>query len=175
MKHFVPSLLVLIMLLYSGTAKAQETSLYLSLKGGWMMADPSKYGDAFNAGLLFGGLFFQDPSSGSLAIEGEISRTLSDGRISSRPDRGDWEIDTIALYGVYRTPGKYYFKGKLGFLHEDVTFRHLNQRTINDDDTVFSLGLGVGWNIDDRTSLELDYTLIEDDVDFLGAAYTIYF
>jgi hypothetical protein len=166
--------LLLIFLAGNAQAQEQERTIYLGIKGGLMMPDISSLDNAFNFGLQFGGYVHQDPKIGSFAIEGEATITLSDGDVSLGAIDGDWDVDVVAAYGVYRSPGEVYFKGKLGLAYEDVTVDYSGLGSASDDDFNISLGFGVGWNIPEQGSLELEYTIIEEDIDFLSLTYNFY-
>jgi hypothetical protein len=54
-------------------------------------------------------------------IEGEYTHTISEGDATFSGIGGEWHIETYAIYGVFRTRGTLFFKGKIGYLHEDVS------------------------------------------------------
>ena len=82
---------------------------------------------------------------------------------------------TLALYGVFRTPGEFYFKGKAGVLYEDVEVDIPTLFSESEDDTGFSAGIGGGWRLNDSGSLEVEFTLIESDLNYLSLGYNIHF
>jgi outer membrane immunogenic protein len=135
-----------------------------------MMPDVSGLDDALNVGILFGGYIMEETSFGSIAIEGEITTSISDGDVSINGERGDWDIDVIAIYAAYRSQRTIYFKGKIGLLYEDAKVK-TPSRSASNDDIGLSLGIGGGWRIMDRSSLELEYTFIEDDINFFSLAF----
>lgn len=138
-----------------------DTGPYFGAKGGLMDADASGHDKALAAGGVFGYRFFDD-TRGSGALEAEGVLTLKDGDIDGG---GDWEAMTVALYFAYRSIGEVYFKGKAGFVDQDVD--GTNQV---DDETTFSFGLGGGWQIDRKSALELEYTAY-DDLSFVSLGF----
>lgn len=174
MKQLILFMACALMLWLPGTVQAQDRTFYFGLKGGWMFPDVSALDEAFNGGLLAGGFIYEDPATGSIAIEGEVTTSFSDGDVSFLGMRGEWDLDTIALYGVFRSPGQIYFKGKIGILYEDASVT-ISGTGASGDDTGLSAGIGAGWMVWDRGSLELEYTIIEEDVDFLSLSYNFYF
>jgi len=75
------------------------------------------------------------------------------------------EIDTIGVYGAFRSAGSAYFKGKLGFLSEDVSADCVGMTA---SDSGMSYGLGGGIRVGGNGAVELEYTQIEADVSRLS-------
>ncbi|MGH8493313.1 MAG: outer membrane beta-barrel protein [Moraxellaceae bacterium] len=79
------------------------------------------------------------------------------------------EFDTAAFYGAFRSPGKGYFKARVGLLHETLTARDACAGLIDEmSDTGLSLGVGAGFRFG-KGALEVEYTLVEQDVNQLSA------
>ncbi len=75
------------------------------------------------------------------------------------------ELDTAAVYGAYRSSGMAYFKGRIGFLREEFTSRDSCVGLINEEgDSGMSLGVGGGLRFG-KGALEIEYTVVEQDVD----------
>jgi hypothetical protein len=132
---------------------------YFGAKAGSMMIDVGGMDDPSNAGVMVGhewGVVL-----GDIGVQGEITSSIDDGSYAGQ----DVSIDTQAVYGVFRTAGPVYFIAKLGMLREDVTIG-----SVSDDDTGSSAGLGVGFSIG-LAQFEVEYTQIEDDVDFLSVGF----
>lgn len=161
-------------LLLATASFAAASSFYVGVKGGLMMSDLDEMDDAVNGGLVLGYAFVDDEHVGSFAVEAEYTNTISKGDVSILGADGEWEVETLALYGVYRSPGTIYVKGKIGVLNEDVSI-DVGGIEAAESDTGGSLGIGGGIRIGDRTSLEIEYTIIEEDVDFLSAGLNIHF
>src|SRR5690606_4410542 len=103
---------------------------------------------------------------GGFGIEFEHTETEGDVSVPFY-GKGDYEVETNALYAVYRSLGTAYFKAKIGVLNEDVTIKNFGviPGSIKDDDTGASAGVGGGFRIG-PVSMEAEYTVIEEDVDF---------
>lgn len=79
------------------------------------------------------------------------------------------EFDTAAVYGAFRSAGKVYFKGRVGVLNESLTARDTCVGLIDDEsDTGLSFGIGGGVRFG-KGALEIEYTLVEQDVDQISA------
>lgn len=112
----------------------------------------------------------------------------------------DVNIETTALYGVFRSSGDLYFKAKAGYLREKSTvtvypqsfdlfvdvvypndpiefsstrgdeefdnFAGDSDRKLSESASGFSAGLGVGYKVSRRFFSELEYTMLNDDLDF---------
>ena len=152
---------------------AAANQFYVGIKGGLMKPDAGGYDDAVNAAVLLG-FEFLDLDVGSIAIEGEYTETISEGDATFGGIRGDWDIETYAIYGVFRTRGTLFFKGKIGYLHEDVSST-VGGFGATGSDSGLSLGIGGGLRIGYYGSVELEYTIIEEDVGFLSLGFNYYF
>lgn len=154
----VKSALILSGLLLS-TQPVLANDFYIGAKAGKMMSDANGFADTNNLGVVLGydiiGVVL-----GDVSVEGEL--TNSTGTASAPPPANDWEIQTAAAYAVFRSAGMVYFKGKAGVLHEKVKTQ---ERTVNDTGT--SIGAGVGLSVG-VAQFELEYTLIEQDVNYLS-------
>jgi len=174
MKVFRLLTLVALCLLFAGNVFAaqhmqaqQKPQLYAGGKLGLMMLDVSNSDDAINLGGVLGATINQS-EIGSLALEGELTFTVVDGEIA---DVVDWSVTTLAGYGVYRSNGPLYFKGKLGLAYWDADVDGFYSL----DDIDLSLGLGGGYRVSDKTAFELEYTIIESDIDFLSLGFVVNF
>lgn len=153
-------------------AQAADNPLYVGLKGGLMMVDLSEYDDATSAGVVLGYKIMQN-NDGSLALEGEFT-TSSSADIQVLGVKGKWDIDTWAAYLAYRVGGDMYFKAKAGILNEDVNV-DIAGANISGSDSGLSVGVGVGWKFDKKNSLEVEYTVVEEDVNFVSVGVNFAF
>ena len=84
------------------------------------------------------------------------------------------QIRSLSAYGVFRTTGRVYFKGRVGLAASlmDVTdvqcSGSLCINNLNDDDLGLALGAGAGVMITKALKLELEYKLINSDIDIYG-------
>jgi Outer membrane protein beta-barrel domain len=153
-------------------AMAAGNPLYLGVKGGKMMVDLSEYEDVSTAGLVVGYKLF-DNQAGSVAVEGEYTNS-STGDITVLGVTGQWDIDTWALYAAYRTPGNLYAKAKAGVLHEKINVNIVGAG-ISGSDSGLSLGVGGGLRLGRNAALELEYTIVEQDVNFASLGVNLNF
>ncbi len=138
--------------------------LYLGVTGGVVTNDRSGFDNAVNGGVLVG-YEFLDLKIADLAAEGVYTTTLSEGDVSGVP--GDWDVDTIAAYGVLRTVGPIYLKGRAGVARSKA------QTSVRSyDNTDFSAGLGAGFSVG-IAQFEFDYTFVSDDLSFIGLTLNI--
>lgn len=152
-------------LTFSATAQAADSPLYLGLKAGKVMIDISAYDDANSTGLVLG-YKISDNADGSLAVEGEYTKS-STADITVLGIKGEWDVDTLAVYLAYRSGGDLYFKGKVGYLNEDINVNIVGA-TISGSDSGMSYGVGGGWKLGKKAALELEYTVIEEDANFVS-------
>jgi len=164
---FVVSMLVFMATNVSAaTTQAKKAQPYIGGKLGLMMPDASGVDDAVNLGILVG-MTLNEVSAGSISVEGELTTTIVDGDTGG----GDWDVTTLAGYGVFRSSGPLYFKGKAGLVYWDASIDAGPFGTYSDDDIDISFGVGGGFKISDKTALELEYTIIESDLDFLSLGF----
>ncbi len=145
-----------------------EGKWMIGVKAAVVQNGTTGFDDSSNIGLLLGYEFARPIGfDGTASIEIEGSTNLSDGDID--PDSlfgtgGDWDVDTLALYFAYRTPGTVFFKGKLGVIRSEVTANVAGQ-SIEDDDAALSWGVGLGLRLHERFNAELEFTDDTGDTD----------
>ena len=142
----------------SGGAWAQSTDqLMFGLKGGF--AKP--HGSSNDAGFsIFGmlGKRIQD----NVYWEAELGLGIIDGEVGNN---NDWNINSIAGYGVYRTSGDIHLKAKLGVSYWDDDF---------DDDVNLTAGIGLGFRAGNGL-IDVEYTQINPDTDYITVGYIFNF
>ena len=136
--------------------------LYLGVQAGSMNHDGSGFDNANNLGLILG-YEFLNVALGDIAIEGGYTNTVDKGNAPT----GDWEIETLAAYGVFRTAGPLYLKVKGGVLRSNI-----KESMQSNTSTEFSGGIGGGFSVG-IAQFELEYTRIEEDVSFISLTLNI--
>lgn len=151
---------------------AQAEGVYGGLKYISAQTDVDGLNSADNAGVLIGYEFGKDDLR--WAIEGELTKSVSDGdgNVSGFP--ASWSVDTMALYGAVRYGQDLYVKGKVGFLREDAKIS-AGGASASGDDSGISYGLGVGYRATDRVSIEAEYTVVEEDINFISLGVNVAF
>lgn len=102
---------------------------------------------------------------GPFAIQGEAYSAESEVENAGFSDA---DLDVLAVYGVFRTPGFIYFMAKGGFVDGEVSASGFSE-----DDTALSYGIGGGLNLADFIFIEAEYTLFDvdnTDFDFFGVS-----
>lgn len=94
--------------------------------------------------------------------EAELSLGIIDGEVGKNKD---WNINSIAGYGVYRTDGDVHLKAKLGVSYWDDDF---------DDDFNLTAGIGLGIRAG-RGVIDVEYTQINPDTDYITVGYMLPF
>jgi len=174
MKVIRYSVVLVMFVLLAVNVQAAQPKTYAGVKIGQMMIDAGGYDDATNVGLVFGATL-NEVQAGSLSIEGELTFSLVEGDVSFFGFDGDWDVLTLAGYGVYRSNGQLYFKGKAGLLYEDVSVNVSGLPGVSGDDIGLSFGIGGGYKLNEKMNLELEYTIIESDLDFLSVGLNMIF
>ncbi|BAU50205.1 OmpA domain-containing protein transmembrane region- containing protein [Sulfurifustis variabilis] len=167
-----PLAIVLATLLAVSPAGAQQVvnPMYFGFKAGTMDLDASGFDNASNWAVLLGFTLYDRPETGSFALEGEYSRSFDDGDVRVAGARGEWDAETLALYGAYRTGGSVFLKAKAGWANWDVNVSGPGTRA-EGDDSDFSYGAGAGLRLSPRTGFEAEYTVIESDLSFVSLGF----
>ena len=148
------------------------------------LADP---GDV-SLGLKFGQTvvsdFEDDPVLSQVDVEGESAFGLNasyqltpglhidlelvrGGSTFSMPGLSlDVDIDTTAVYAAYRSQGDLYLAGRIGYLRQTLDSDEIGKAS----ESGSSLGFGAGYRVSPRVAVEVDYTLVEEDIDWLMAS-----
>ncbi len=104
------------------------------------------------------------------SVEGELTTSLADGDVSVPffGKVGDLSVTTLAVYGVYKSVGELYFKGKAGLALTDADIGAFG----SEDDLNLSFGIGGGWTVSEKGSLEVEFTFLEiTDATYLSFGY----
>jgi opacity protein-like surface antigen len=149
---------VLLSAIATSVHAAETPGFFYGAKGGFMKPDGDRNDSAFNIGGVIG-----QPIQRYFSWEAELTVSVVDGEVGGNED---WDILTLAGYGVFRSEGKIGFKGKAGVAYWDAD---------SDDDLSLSLGVGVGFRLDKTGMLDIEYTQIDDQVDFISVGYLFNF
>lgn len=137
--------------------------LYLGVSGGVMDHNESGYDNATNLGARIG-YEFLNVGLGDLGVEGEFTGTVSDGTF---PVAANWSVNTFSGFGVLRTAGPVYIKGRAG-----LTYWDLSTMGVSRDGVDFSYGLGLGISIG-LAQLEFEYTKLGGDNNYYGVSLNL--
>jgi hypothetical protein len=142
----------------SCTAMAQSTK---GLMFGGTAGFAKPHGSNNDTATIIGGRL-GNQIQGNVSWEADVNLTLSDGELNGD---NDWNITSVAAYAVYRTDGDIHLKAKLGVAYWDDSF---------DNDTSLSAGIGIGFRMG-RGILDVEYTQINNYVDYITVGYTLPF
>lgn len=145
---------------HSETAQASE-SAYLGAKFGVFNLDFPEATNPIPLGFQIGYHF-----NGGLSLE--LEYLSGDGDVEVSGTDVDVDVTTVGLYGTYRSEDPFYWLVKMGVLREEVE-ASVGRIALDADDTGLSLGGGAGYRFSQRVSVEAEYTIIEADVDYIGA------
>lgn len=156
-KKLLPLLTCCFGIALSASTLHAADGLYMGVQAGSMNHDGSAFDNSTNLGVTLG-YEFLNVALGDIAIEGGYTNTVDKGSVPG----GDWEIETLAAYGVFRSAGPLYIKGKAGVLRSDIKVL-----SGSSESTEFSAGLGGGISVG-IAQFELEYTRVAEDVDFIS-------
>lgn len=150
---------------YSNRAEAFVGEVYLGVKYGRItysddVPDYDDGSDTRNLGFMFGKRF-----NDNVGMELEYTQTVT----ADDTDVGDIHTDTLGLYVVGKIGGKVYAKGRLGYTRLTQE-RNFSGESFDNNSYGIAYGLGVGFNVYDKGSIEIEYTVLPktDDRDFLA-------
>jgi len=148
----------------------QPMEFYVGVKSGlfWLSEDIEEISDIYPVGILFGYGMPTRFKNVSSALEGEFNYGLFGGDWEEGIE-GGMDMWTVAIYTVVSISmgDVAYLKVKTGYLYENVSIT-VDDYTDSVDDTGFSFGGGAGFNITDKVSAEAEFTVIEQDVNFIS-------
>lgn len=159
MKKIAGAFLFSIALTTSAWAET-ETGFYIGLTAGSDKIDVDGVDDASGAGLMAGWHFNKNIS---LEFSGHASDADADAILSGCV----LEVDTVAMYLAARSSGQLYAKGRVGALSETITPRDTCVFVPEETESGLSAGIGGGVHLG-QAALELEYTLVEADVNRLS-------
>ena len=167
MKNITQIISTILISAISTFANANEHSY--GVKGGIML---NSSGNASNANSV--GFVTKIPlTNNSSSVEVELTTSIIGGGVGGGNDY-DWDLTTIAGYYSHRiNQDNYYMKLKAGLLYERVVITDNSPFPLDDvteNDTGLSLGFGIGWTIN-KNKIEVEYTIIEQDISFLSVGY----
>ncbi|MEX0959225.1 MAG: outer membrane beta-barrel protein [Burkholderiales bacterium] len=148
----------LIAAMFSAGAFAQGTQpLMIGGKAGFQKPHGSDNDAGFGVGAVLG-----KNIQGNLSWEAELMINVIDGE---RGRNRDWDIDSVAGYAVYRSPGDVHVKAKMGVSYWDDPA---------DDDINLTAGIGLGMRMG-RGILDVEYTQINPNTDYITVGYILPF
>ena len=173
------TLAVLVALLWSPAIAQQEGTFFGSeANGKWIIGGKigqvrtgkDGFDDANAAGLIVGYEFARPVGyDGKTSIEFEFMSS-SDGDV--RPgssflpagESGQWNAELTNVFFAYRTPGKIYFKAKLGGQRTKETLK-ITGDSVDNDEVAFAFGIGLGIKLAEWARLEIEYSQDAGDND----------
>lgn len=153
--------------LWLACGAAQAGDWYVGASLGVMDSDVRGFDETTNAGLLVGYDVYRLDIF-HLALEGEVTTTVSDGDVESNGVRGDWDIDTQAAYLAARLGGDFFIKVRFGGIREDISI-DVAGFSRSETDTGGSWSGALGWQIAPHWAVQLEGTLIEADLNYWNA------
>lgn len=138
--------------------------IYVGLRAGMMDASGPGLGDDAGNVAVLGGYEFHQDERGTFFGEGEYSRSFSDGNV---PGGGEFDVETLGAYAGFRSAGPWYWKAKAGFTFFDIGVTG-TVTPAEEDETSLSFGIGGGGWLNNQTGVEVEYTFIDSDLDFIS-------
>lgn len=128
----------------------------------------------FSLGLKYGALFVDEPKADStnplgIQLEYHFNQKLAieidyiKGDSGTDDSLSDENMASIGIYGVLRSQNSTYALLKLGIQNELGKSELLNQKGIN-----LSAGIGAGVNLNRQFAIESEYTLLNENLSYLG-------
>ena len=88
--------------------------------------------------------------------------------------KADYQSNSYSIYGVYRTPGKVYFKGRLGYSYQESEFSKSSYNLPTTYESGMSGSLGVGTKFK-KLAIEVEYTYSTEYLSHLSVGALISF
>ncbi|KXO12714.1 outer membrane protein [Moritella sp. JT01] len=162
MKKLIPLILSLTTIATTSAIAEDKTSgnidFYLGAKTGYIYTAFDKLDPKIPATFLVG----IQKSAFGLEFEGTF--------VDMDKNNIDLEYKSYAIYGTYRTSGKYYAKLRAGYLDET-----LKSDTTKWKDDGFSGGILFGIELGDAFTVEVGYTVIKADFKYFSLGGNVHF
>jgi len=164
--------------LLAAMAPAQAAGkMYAGAVVGMMDYNKSGYDPGINAG-FYGGYnvlgkdshWHADLAGGSLAVEGQVTLTVSNGDAPI----SDWDVTTVGLYAAYRHSFTdwFYGKAKLGIANTDFEAKQVVGAS--DNQAGLSAGIAAGFKVGPG-NIEVEITSHNSDFLFVSGGFHIAF
>lgn len=153
------SFCIALALLCGSAQAADDWSVYWGAGGGLVLPKGAGNKAGLNAGGRFGIETAQFPG---FAAEGDLTTSVVKGHYSGR----DLKLTSLGGYLVWRSGGRWYVKARAGGVWE---WTQVGNGTANDGG--LSGGIGGGYRFGDGRTLELEFTVIEKNVNMLSLTY----
>ncbi|MCK4585060.1 porin family protein [candidate division WOR-3 bacterium] len=170
-------ILILTLIVVFSCVGISSAGLYVGAKSGLMMLDVPEVSDIIPIGVLFGYSIMPQ-----IGVEGEFNYGIGGGDWEPFPGISiDYNIYTVAGYGAYRyiIGGVAYVKAKVGVIYENVTAEYkvgdIIVMDLNASDTGLSFGGGIGFKFSEMIMAEAEFTLIEQNVNFISVGLNFNF
>jgi hypothetical protein len=136
-----------------------------------MDANIGGFDEATNAGALLGYEFFNKDIV-YVSAEAEFTTTVSDGDAKLSGQKGNWDIDSRAVYLAVRVGDSLFAKARYGLAWVDVSV-DAGGRSLSDSDSGGSWGASFGWNFSEHWGIQAGGVVVDSDVDYwsLGLGY----
>ncbi len=159
--------------LFSVNSHAEEQNFYAGIRAATVSVDEKEIDELKNSDVDI-----KNASKGSLIIGYVVNPTVSFeaeiGTSSHEISGGvfdainvDLDIGTFGLYGVYRSEGQYYFKGRGGLISRSTEFSPDTLNAGKDSAGLLAIGLGGGMRFN-QVLLEAEWTSIESGIGAFG-------
>lgn len=136
---------------------------------------------------------FRIPTVNGFGVEVELGQTIIPGQIkenscSTAPnappplgpggstttcsdrDRGDFGMNFAAgVYAVYRTPGKFYGMGKVGYRYAGTNIEELQEDRTG---SAYAGGVGYRWNPKKLNGAEIYYNKFTSQISYIGLSFS---
>ena len=157
----------------SSTFAADAADIYVAASYNHLSIDfnNADVDDTEGVGLLFGIDFPEN-----LAFEAEYinsGKTHMDYKVGSIQS-AKMQVQSLAMYGVFRTDGKIYFKGRAGISTSLIDISRIQcsgsfcVNDIYDTNLGFAFSAGGGITLNEKINVEAEYKLLNSDIDTLG-------
>jgi hypothetical protein len=158
-RHRALSFCLVAVLLCGNAHAADDWSLYWGAGGATVLPQGAGNRMGLNASGRFGLQYAGFPG---FAAEADLTTSIVKGHYSNR----DLKLTTLGGYLAWRSSGRWYLKVRGGGVWE---WTKVGGGSANDGG--LSGGIGGGYRFDDGRSLELEFTVIEKNVDMLSLTY----
>lgn len=151
------------------SAAAEFPPFYIGVSAGQthIVQDVDGSYDVANTVTLTTGLIFIDSSSFETSAEASYTQTIKKENVTINSSANEYKEETLGLFVATRTKSDFYLKAKLGLVDNRIT----TNTVVTYDAVKASAGIGFGIKDESGGVTEIEYVVIDDDINLLTIGY----
>ena len=162
-------LFILMVSTFTQSIMASDSVGYIGVSAGQthIVKDVDGSYDVANTITLTTGLIILESASFETSVEANYSQTVQKENVTLSGSANEFKEETLGLFVASRTNSEFYAKAKLGLVDTRIT----TNTVVTYDAVKVSAGIGFGIKDDSGGVTEIEYIVIDDDINILSVGY----